>query len=126
MSPRRGWPMSATHSRATYLVAKMEHARCLQGSDQVELDVFGWEALEQQPALAEQHGHQLDLEHVEQPSLQTLLSRVGAVQQDISLARGRLCLLHARRDPVAHEVDTLVPVVCRGGVGRNKDRHAVV
>src|SRR6266581_2288146 len=73
-----GWPVSATHSRATYLVAKMEHARALQGADQVELDVFGREAFEQTPALAKQHRHQLDLEHVEQPSLQALLGRVGA------------------------------------------------
>src|SRR6266566_10131550 len=87
-----GWPVTATHSRATYLVAKMEHARCLQGSDQVELDVVGREAVEQSPALAKQHRHQLKLEDVEQPRLQALLGRVGAVQQDISLARGLLCL----------------------------------
>lgn len=39
--------------------------------------------------LTEQHRDELDLENVEQSSLQALLGCVGAVQHDISIACGR-------------------------------------
>ena len=67
-------------SFSAYLVSQMQYAGCLQRSDQVELDVFGREALEQTPALAEQHGHELDLQNVEHPGLQALLGGEGTVQ----------------------------------------------
>jgi hypothetical protein len=51
----------------------MQYARCLQRSDQVELNVFGREALEQKSALAEKHRPELDFENIEQPGLQALL-----------------------------------------------------
>lgn len=82
-------------------------------------------ALEQKPALAEQHRHELDLENVEQPGLQALLGCEGAVQHDISIACGRLCLLYARRDALGHELHPLIAIVRRSGVGRDEDRHAV-
>src|SRR5919106_3842168 len=113
-------------SCSAHLVAEVQDAGCLQPPDQVELDVFGREALEQAPALAEQHRHELDLEDVEQPGLQALLGCVGAVQQDVPIARGRLCPLHARLDALGHEVHPLVGVVRRSGVGGDEDRHAVV
>jgi hypothetical protein len=76
--------------------------------------------------LAEQHRHELDLQNVEHPSLQALLGRVGAVQQDIPIARGSLGLCHARLDAPGHKMHPLVAIVRRSGMGRDEDRHTAV
>src|SRR2546430_14166034 len=110
-----GSARSSIRSSASHLIAQMKHFWCFQRPDQVELDVVGGEALEQKPALAEQHWHELDLENVEHPGLQALLGCVGAVQQDIPIARGRLGLLRARQDALGHEMHPLVAGGSPGG-----------
>jgi hypothetical protein len=53
--------------------------------------------------LTEQHRDELDLENVEQSSLQALLGCVGAVKHDISIACGRFaCSAHAAMPSVTN------------------------
>jgi hypothetical protein len=70
----------------------MQDAGCLQGSDQVELDVVGREALEQTPALAEQHRHELDLEVLAVGSVAADPDDLGdvAVEEAVTVDRLRI------------------------------------
>ena len=77
-----------THASALrpHAVAQVQHARPVQRPEQLELDVVGWQILEQPSALPEQHGYQLQLHLVQQPGPQARLRGRGAVQQDVAPA----------------------------------------
>ena len=73
------------NTRTGDAVAQVLHTRPVQGTDQLELDVFGRQVLEQPAALAEQHGHQVQLHLVQQAGAHALLRGRGAVQQDVAV-----------------------------------------
>ena len=64
-----------TRHGCSHLVAQVQGADGYQGADQVELDVLGWQVVEQPPALAEQHRTQLNIDHVEDTGLEALSVR---------------------------------------------------
>ena len=62
----------------------------VQVAGELELDVFGAEAVEEPPALAEQHRHEMELDLVEHAGRERELRDPGAVDQHVPVARGGL------------------------------------
>jgi len=77
----------------------------LERSDRLKLDVAGTETVEKPSSLTEQDRDQLDLQHGQQACPQAFSCRAGAVQHDVAVPGGRLCLRDARSDAVGHEAD---------------------
>lgn len=58
----------------------MGHVRGLYHPRSFQLDGFGGQVVEQSPTLAEQHGHEVNLYFIEQPSAQVLLNDIRATR----------------------------------------------
>src|SRR5215217_3456385 len=122
----RGEVAARIASGVSHLVAQVQRAGGFEGADQVELDVLGWEVIEQPPALPEQDRPQLDVDQIKHPCLQAFLRGAGTVQHYVAVAGCCFGLLHARLDAVGDVVDPLERVLLRWLVRWNEDRHAVV
>lgn len=103
----------------------MRDLRRAEPPHQLQLDMLGRQVVEQEPALAEEHRHDVQLELVEFAGAQQRLPGAGAMHQHVGVpgcgASPRSALAH-----VGDEADGAGRRAVRDVVRQHEDRHSVV
>src|SRR4051812_25850549 len=98
-------PSTSTCCLMSHPVLDVGDARRLDGPYLLELDIAAAEVVEQARATTEQHGHDVQLELVEEPGGQVLVDDLGAApEHDVLTVRGLFGLLERPLDAVGDEV----------------------